>query len=86
MSTTIRVDSATPGQVYNLTLAFQRTRGFPLPSQLTKQPTVTVGGTCMGWTSPFLTMDHARAVLDEYDRLERGVFTHALPMPEEVPA
>lgn len=78
MSTVITFTSATPQEVYNLTLAFQRTSGltpgFTLPSQITKQPQVTVGGSAMGWTSPGLTFQHAVALMAEYDRLQRGVW------------
>ena len=70
MRVIIDIDSATPAQVYNLTLAFQRTKGFEMPRQVTTEPTVTVGGTAMGWTSPALSLDHARAVIDEFRALE----------------
>lgn len=62
----IAVDSATPEEVYDLTLAFQRTGRFSLPPQATVLPTVTVMGTAMGWTSPMLTTEHADALLAEY--------------------
>lgn len=83
MSTTIHFNSATPQEVYNLTLAFQRTSGLLrdggmgghlIPAQVTKEPTVTVGGSCMGWTSPGLTFEHSVALMAEYDRLQRGVW------------
>jgi len=61
----IVVDSATPTEVYNLTLAFQRTCQIELPQQLTIEPTVTVCGNAMGWSSPALTDEHAAAVLTE---------------------
>jgi hypothetical protein len=70
LRTTVDVDSATPRQVYNLTLAFQRTLGFELPRQITTRPTVTVGGSAMGWRSPALRSDHAQALLAEYHALE----------------
>jgi hypothetical protein len=70
MRTRIVVDSATPAEVYNLTLAFQRTARFDLPQQLTTEPTVTVSGSAMGWSSPALTDEHAAAVLTEYDTLD----------------
>jgi hypothetical protein len=66
MRTRIVVDSATPAQVYDLTLAFQRTARFALPDQPTTEPTVTVCGSAMGWSSPALHTDHAAAVLAEY--------------------
>lgn len=69
MRTRINVDSATPQEVYNLTLAFQRTRGFPMPEQLTTEPTVTVSGTAMGWVSPSLRSEHAIAILREFGAL-----------------
>jgi hypothetical protein len=72
MRVTIVVDSATPAEVYNLTLAFQRTLGFVLPAQITTEPTVTVGGTAMGWSSPALREAHAVALLAEFDRLAPG--------------
>jgi len=72
MRITIDVDSATPQQVYNLTLAFQRTKGLPMPQQVTTEPTVTVGGSCMGWRSPALRAGHAAALLAEFDGLEGG--------------
>jgi hypothetical protein len=72
MRTRIVVDSATPGEVYNLTLAFQRTLGFPLPQQLTNEPTVTVQGSAMGWRSPALTEEHVVALLAEYHRLNES--------------
>lgn len=74
MRTTIVVDSATPKQVYNLTLAFQRTLGFHMPDQTNTRPTVTVAGSTMRWESPALYVPHAEALLAEFDRLERGVF------------
>jgi hypothetical protein len=70
--TTLAFDSATPAQVYNLTLAYQRTLGFALPQQITREPTVTVAGSAMGWASPALYSDHAAALLAEYHRLEAG--------------
>jgi hypothetical protein len=74
MRTKIVVDSATPAEVYNLTLALQRTTGetmhrHVIPTQLTVEPTVTVVGAAMSWASPALTLDHARAVLDEFKAL-----------------
>lgn len=85
MRTTIVIDSATPAQVYNLTLALQRTRAFEMPRQTTVEPSVTVGGSAMGWTSPALYLDHARAVLEEFTRLEAGLFDHlAGPTPPPV--
>jgi hypothetical protein len=69
MRTRIVVDSATPDEVYRLTLAFQRTLGFTLPKQVTAEPTVTVGGSAMGWSSPALYSDHATALLREYEAL-----------------
>jgi len=75
MRTTIKIDSATPEQVYDLTLAFQRMLGFTLPAQITTEPTVTVGGSAMGWTSPALLPEHAVALLREFESLqaERGL-------------
>lgn len=72
MRITINVDSATPEQVYDLTLAFQRTRNIGVPTQLTMVPTVTVAGTCMGWTSPALKLAHVPALLHEYTQLRFG--------------
>lgn len=85
MRTKIVVDSATPDEAYNLTLAFQRTLSSPkmlpasaerprweLPPNLTTEPTVTVAGKCMGWQSPALTPDHAVALLAEFDNLQKG--------------
>ncbi len=64
MRVTIRVDSATPEETYNLTLAFQLTsREHTLPRQIGTEPTVTVGGIAFGWTSPALTPEHAKAVM-----------------------
>lgn len=74
MRVTIDVDSATQQEVYDLTLAFQRTSGIPLPRQITKEPVVTVGGSKMGWRSPAMAPEQARALLAEFDRLSRGVF------------
>jgi hypothetical protein len=69
MRTRIVVDGATPAEIYDLTLAFQRTTaGFDLPEQLTTVPTVTVCGSAMGWSSPALTVEHAAAVLAEYEK------------------
>jgi hypothetical protein len=70
MRTTVKIDSATPEQVYDLTLAFQRTLGFPLPPQITNRPTVTVGGSAMGWESPALFPEHAVSLLAEYHDLQ----------------
>lgn len=78
----IVADSATQQQAYNLTLAFQRTLAFELPTNLTPEhgeapaPTVTVGGSAMGWKSPYLTHEHARALMREFSRLEAGLFDH----------
>jgi hypothetical protein len=76
----IVVDSATPAEVYNLTLAFQRSARFELPDhtqqqrdvpgRLSTEPTVTVCGIAMGWSSPYLFVEHAAAVLAEYDKLD----------------
>lgn len=70
MRVTIDVDSATPEQVYDLTLAFQRTRGIPLPRQITTEPTVTVAGTCMGWKSPGMDPRQVQPLLREFDTLQ----------------
>lgn len=71
MRVTIKVDSATPEEVYDLTLAFQRTRhDHGLPAQITKEPTVTVGGIRMGWVSPAMRRERAFAVMEEYERLQ----------------
>lgn len=69
MRITIQIDSATPQEVYNFTLAFQRTLGYGLPLQATTEPTVTVGGSAMGWTSPALYPGHATALLAEAESL-----------------
>lgn len=69
MRVTIKVDSATPQEVYDLTLAFQRTLGHPMPKQLQDKPIVTVAGTSMGWESPALYYPHAVALLDETRRI-----------------
>lgn len=73
MRVTIKVDSATPQEVYDLTLAFQRTLGHVLPQQIGKEPTVTVGGSAMGWTSPALTEPHAAALIREFESLQPNV-------------
>lgn len=74
MRTTINVDSATPQEVYDLTLAFQRTSGIELPKQITDKPVVTVAGTAMGWVSPAMQQEQAVALLAEFERLQgRGV-------------
>lgn len=65
MRTRLVIDSATPAEVYNLTLAFQRTARFSLPQQPTTEPTVTVCGSAMGWSSPALYEAHTAAVLAE---------------------
>lgn len=62
---TIIVDSATPQEVYDLTLAFQRTSGIPLPANLTTEPTVKVAGKCMTWQSPALHPAQVEAILTE---------------------
>lgn len=73
MRVTIVADSATPTEVYNLTLAFQRTRGIPLPPQLTVRngedptPAVRVMGTAMTWESPYLDVEQASAILIQHD-------------------
>lgn len=93
----IVVDSATTDEVYNLTLAYQRTLGFELPANLTCEhgerpmPNVTVGGSAMGWKSPYLTHEHSRALMREFSRLVAGLFDHgghdcATPGACEVPA
>ena len=69
MRTTVKVDSATPAEVYALTLAFQRTVGPDLPGQIGTTPTVTVSGSAMGWESPALTLAHAVALLAEVSRV-----------------
>ena len=69
MRTIIKIDSATPSEVYAFTLAFQRTVGADLPAQIGKAPTVTVCGTAMGWESPALTPEHAAALLNEASHL-----------------
>lgn len=70
MRITLDVDSATPEEVYDLTLAFQRTRGIPLPQQITKEPTVTVGGSAMGWRSPALHPAQVSAIMQEFTTLQ----------------
>jgi hypothetical protein len=76
---TLTVDSATPDEVYDLTLAFQRTSGpvreqgrfggHEVPEQITRQPVVSVTGSAMSWRSPALTAEHAAAVLGQYAAL-----------------
>lgn len=78
MRVRITLDSATPQEVYDYTLAFQRTLGLAdLPKQITDEPTVRVLGSAMTWTSPALTREHAAALLDEAERLAMGLFDHA---------
>jgi hypothetical protein len=72
MRTRLVIDSATPAEVYDLTLAFQRTARYDLPQQLTAEPTVTVCGIAMGWSSPALYEAHAVAVLAELALLRAG--------------
>lgn len=69
MRVTIKVDSATPHEIWNLTAAFQRTRGIPLPPTLTDKPMVTVGGIAMGWESPAMTVERAEAFMAEWAKL-----------------
>lgn len=68
---TLTVDSATPEQVYSLTLAYQRTlRDFSVGPQWGEpDPHVKVMGVAMTWKSPALSPEHARAVMDEYDSI-----------------
>jgi hypothetical protein len=77
---TIEFDSATPQQVYDATLAFQRTLGYGLPQQITDKPTVTVAGTRLGWRSPALKPEHALALLKEYDALQGRALSEAKPI------
>lgn len=70
MRITLDIDSATPEQVYDLTLAFQRTSGIPLPPQITDKPVVTVGGSAMGWRSPALHPAQVDAILREFVELQ----------------
>lgn len=76
MSTTtvLTFDSTSPQEAYDLTLAFQRTSGLTpgmvLPPQVNQQPTVKVGGSALGWTSPRITFPHAEALLAEFRRLQ----------------
>lgn len=70
MRARIVLDSATPDQAYNATLAFQRTRAYVLPDQPTKEPTVQVLGTAMTWTSPFMSSEQALAMMTEFESLE----------------
>lgn len=72
MRVTVKVDGATPYQIYDLTLAFQRTRGIELPRQITTTPTVSVGGTAMSWESPAMQESQAVALLKEFDELTVG--------------
>lgn len=78
MRVTIKVDSATPQEIWNLTAAFQRTAGIPLPKQITTKPTVTVGGSAMGWESPAMTVRRADALLEEWSRLRAEDVKRAL--------
>jgi hypothetical protein len=80
MRVRIQLDSATPHEVYNATCALQRSAGLSRPVSLTTEPTVTVAGTAMSWTSPWLTLvgvdawHHEMAALvadDEQRALER---------------
>lgn len=76
MRITVKADSASPEQVYDLTRAFQRTRrDHEMPRQITDEPTVTVAGAAMGWESPALLPEHARTLLSSYEDLqaERGL-------------
>lgn len=67
MRITVKIDSATPSEIYDLTLAFQRTsKGHEMPAQITVEPTVTVAGTSMGWESPALRAGHVEALLAEF--------------------
>lgn len=68
MRVTIEVDSATPKEVYALTLSFQRTMDH-LPIQATDQPTVRVLGTCMTWRSPAMRPEQVRSFWADFTRL-----------------
>lgn len=73
MSIIIVSNSATPAEVYDLTLAFQRTgKDFPLPQQITTQPMVAVAGTCLKWTSPGLMVQQAGPLLAEFASLSEA--------------
>lgn len=64
MRVTVKIDSATPTEVFNLTAAFQRTlEVYDNPQQATEAPTVTVLGSAMGWESPAITVEHARELM-----------------------
>lgn len=69
MRITLTVDSATPEEVYDLTLAFQRTSGIPLPRQINTVPTVTVAGSAMGWTSPAMLPQQVAPLMAEFAEL-----------------
>lgn len=69
MRVTITIDSATPHQIWNLTAAFQRTAGIPLPPTATAKPMVTVAGSAMGWESPAMTVERAETTLREWKTL-----------------
>ena len=67
MRITIKVDSATPAEVFALTRAFQRSaKTNDLPVQVTREPTVTVAGQALGWVSPALYLPHAQDLLAKY--------------------
>ncbi len=78
MRVQIKIDSATPQEVYDYTLAYQRTLGFPaVPTDHPgaeilngrAAPVVSVGGTAMGWRSPHITPEQAHALLAEVEIL-----------------
>lgn len=64
----IKADAATPGQVFYLTRAYQRS------GPNVGDPSVRVTGDTMDWESPLLPREQAATVLREFDRLEAGLF------------
>lgn len=71
MRVTIEVDSATPYEAYDLTLALQRTAGFARPPQHNKgfDPQVKVTGSCMTWTSPYMYPVQVASFWREFETL-----------------
>lgn len=71
MRTTLKIDSATHEEAHDFVAAFQRTRNFGLPAQITTEPIVRIEGPS-SWTvtTPALYPDHALAMLKEHEMLQ----------------
>lgn len=71
MRVTLKIDGATPEQMYRLTQAFVRNVDLEeMPKQIADKPTVGIDGVAMTWQSPALRVTQAAGLLDGFIEID----------------